>query len=85
MDIGSTKLIDSVVSSDKALINQVLPDEEELKNGRQAQLLIGTSLCVMTTSAEDRRFHTRRQLNGNNQLLVSGGNEIDLHQEIKPK
>ena len=37
------KLIDSVVSSDEALINQVLPDEEELKNGRQARLLIGTS------------------------------------------
>ena len=30
MDIGSAKPIDSVVSSDEALINQVVPDEEEL-------------------------------------------------------
>ena len=39
MDSGSTEPINSVVP-DEALINQVVPDEEELvKEGRQARLL----------------------------------------------
>ena len=61
MDIGSTKPIDSVVSSDEVLINQVISDGEELDEWETSPTpTLEQALCVMTTRAEDRRIpHTK--------------------------
>ena len=64
MDSGSTEPIDSVVP-DEALVNQVVPDEEELRMGDKPDSYTGKcsreqewehSPCVMMA----QRFLTRR-------------------------
>ena len=72
MDSGSTEPINSVVP-DEDLIDQVVPDGEELKEWETSPTpTLEQALCVMTMSAEDRRIP---KIKNGNTAHVSGWHE----------